>query len=78
VEQSVYLNNGEVIEVDVIGCPFCGSQPKICHIGNNYTKSQKIQFKCPECRIERKNAVISHPIKWCLDNSVKQWNMREE
>ena len=76
MEQSVHLNNGHVIDVDVNSCPFCGSQPEISHIGNSCSKTQKIELKCPCCRIKRTNAVISHSIEWCLNSSVEQWNMR--
>ena len=76
MKQKVFLNNGEIIEVDTLPCPFCSSQPKICHIGNTGSNSQKIEFKCPDCRIKRVNAVRIHSIKWCLESSLSQWNER--
>lgn len=36
----------------LLECPFCGGQPDIFHIGNDFTKTRKIKIKCNNCRIE--------------------------
>ncbi len=76
--KKVHLNNGGDFEVDVKPCPFCGFEVEIIHQGNNHTKSQKLIFKCSNslCRIQRKDAVMSHPIEWLLPKSVESWNRR--
>lgn len=78
MKQTINLNDGRNVEVDVLACPFCGSQPDIGHRGNNHTKKQSIVFKCsnPDCRIERTDSVIRHGIDWIIPKSVESWNNR--
>ena len=73
----IHLNGGGEVEVDLKPCPFCGSDAEVIHIGNDYTKSQKIKIKCPKCRIERTDKVINHSIEWLLSKSVDSWNKRD-
>lgn len=72
----IHLNSGEVIEIGLLDCPFCGSQPDVENIGNEHTKSRKIKIRCSGCRVERVNAAINHSSSWLLERSVEQWNKR--
>lgn len=80
---SVHLNGGlRDVEVDVKPCPFCGSAPRIKHIGNQNTRKQSIQFKCSNssCRVERTDSVLSRMnlIDWMIPKSVEHWNRRPD
>lgn len=63
-------------EIKLIDCPFCGSKPRMIHIGNDHTKKRKIEVKCPSCRIKRVDAAISHSFEWLEDIAAKNWNQR--
>lgn len=59
--------------------PFCGSQPIWFRKGNAFTKSQMITVKCPNCRIQRTDAILNnhgHTIEWLEEIVVKNWNQR--
>lgn len=76
MKQTVYLNSGDEIDVEIDLCPFCGGEPEISHIGNNYTKGQKIEIKCPDCLVKRTIGVIRQSIDWCVAKSLEKWNAR--
>ena len=63
-------------DIVLFDCPFCGGRPELIHIGNEYTKSRKIEIKCGGCRVKRVNAARIHGFKWLEDVSAKQWNQR--
>jgi hypothetical protein len=60
--------------MELQGCPLCGAELKIRHIGNDYTKSRKLEVSCPECRIHRADATIRHGFEWLEDLAEKFWN----
>lgn len=39
------LEKEDLVE-ELLTCPFCGSDPKIKFIGNDYTKTRKVEIKC--------------------------------
>ncbi len=57
-------------------CPFCGSDPSIKHIGNNYTRARKIEIKCTACGIKRMDATIKHNFEWLERIAAENWNKR--
>lgn len=63
-------------DAKLLPCPFCGSAPDIKFIGNDSTKSRKVQIRCPECRIEHTDAAILHSHDWLLNVATKCWNRR--
>lgn len=62
--------------VGLLPCPFCGTAPQIKLIGNDHTKSRKVQIRCPECRIERTDAAIRHGHDWLVNVASLEWNNR--
>lgn len=78
-EQTILVNCGENVKVNVLPCPFCGAQPEIIHQGNQYTKTQALTFKCSnwECRIERTDKITQRQtIEWLIPIAVASWNKR--
>jgi hypothetical protein len=64
-------------EIQLDSCPYCGSDKiELNHIGNEYTKSRKIEIKCTGCRVKRQDAAIKHGFDWLENISVKAWNQR--
>lgn len=61
---------------ELLPCPFCGTEPEMIHIGNEYTKSRKIEIKCPGCRAKLINAAIHHGFDWLEEVTAKAWNKR--
>lgn len=70
--KSMYRN----IELELLDCPFCGSEPKIKHIGNDHTKKIKIEIKCSKCRATKINGAIHYYFDWLEDISIEDWNTR--
>lgn len=65
-------------EIELLECPFCGSDPVAIHIGNNHTKIRKIVIKCPECRCQRKDAALRNGFEWLEKISADSWNKRPQ
>lgn len=61
---------------ELLPCPFCGSQPEIKRIGNDFTPKRKITIKCKKCRIERTDSAIRNGMDWLENVAIKQWNER--
>jgi hypothetical protein len=57
-------------------CPFCGSYPKVKHIGNDYTKKRSIEISCPKCRIKRTDNAFRFSFAWLEYAAVRNWNKR--
>ena len=63
-------------EFFLLGCPFCGAEPKVNHIGNNYTKKRKIEIKCQKCRVKRTDAALKYGFDFLEKVAVEAWNER--
>ncbi len=63
-------------EIELSNCPFCGSEPIIKHIGNDYTKTRSIEIKCPKCRIKRIDTALRQGFSWLEEVATKNWNQR--
>lgn len=76
--QIIYIDNGgNKIKADILlECPFCGSDPLILFIGNDYTKTRKVTIKCRKCNVSRTDAAFQCNHAWVLRASIKQWNKR--
>ena len=59
-------------------CPFCGCEPKLKYIGNEFTRKRSIEIKCSNinCRVTMVNGAIRFDFKWLEDVSIKAWNRR--
>lgn len=66
--------DGEKIEL--LPCPFCGTKPKLSHIGNEHTPKRKVVIRCPNCRIERTVGAIRHNFAWIEQVIAAHWNAR--
>ena len=79
MEAREYLpNTGNSFMADeLLPCPFCGGEPELKFVGNDYTKSRKATIKCKKCRAEITNAALKHDSKWCAMVSIEDWNKRE-
>lgn len=64
--------------MELLPCPFCGSEPEKIFIGNQYTKKRSIEVKCHKCRCKRVDAAIHHSHDWLDEVSTKNWNQRPE
>ena len=63
----------------LLPCPFCGSAPVWHLVGNEFTRSQKIVVKCPQCRVQRTDGILNghgHTIEWLEEVAIKNWNQR--
>ena len=77
MEKITYYSNGGEFEADkLLPCPFCGSAPELIFIGNDYTKSRKVEIKCKKCRIRRTDAGIHKDHEWVARKAIEQWNER--
>lgn len=62
--------------IELLPCPFCGTEPNVKHVGNEYTKSRSLVIKCPKCRTEMKNSAIRFGFEWLENITAKSWNTR--
>ena len=67
-------NNDRVIKL--LPCPFCGGEPELLHIGNDFKPKKRITIRCKKCRVERTEACLRHDFKWLEDVASKNWNNR--
>jgi len=63
-------------EIELMDCPFCGGEPKIKHIGNDFRPRKKMEVKCSVCRVKRTDATLGHEFSWLEDVVAKNWNQR--
>ena len=66
----------ELERIVMLQCPFCGAEPEMMQIGNDYTKKRSVVIKCNRCRIQRKDSALRNSMDWLVDVAVKQWNQR--
>ncbi len=61
-------------------CPFCGSEAKLVHVGNEYTKKRSTEIKCTKfgCFGMQKVGAIRHDLVWTDDMAISKWNARAE
>ncbi len=59
-------------------CPFCDAKPIVKYIGNDHSKSRKIEITCKNhrCRAKMVNAAMAHGFGWLEDVSMGAWNRR--
>ena len=63
-------------QVNLLPCPFCGSQPEIHTAGNSWTQKRIVTIRCPQCRIERAEAALKFEMDWLMQIAVHHWNKR--
>lgn len=78
LKQIKYFDNSSdgFVADKMLPCPFCGNDPEILFIGNNYTKSRKVTIKCKKCRVQRTDAALRFDHEWVARNAIEQWNER--
>lgn len=72
---------GHVLKTDIelLPCPFCGSEPTVEQIGNNATKKRLVAIKCrgkSSCGVEMRVGAIIHDVEWCQKTVSEKWNRR--
>ena len=72
VYQGSELSEYVVLEV----CPFCGSEPTITQIGNNFAKKRSIEIKCGECGVKMAQSAIRYDVEWLQFSISEKWNQR--
>ena len=75
-EASPATNGSDLERLVMLPCPFCGAEPEMMQIGNDYTKKRSVVIKCNRCRIQRKDSALRNSMDWLVDVAVKQWNQR--
>jgi hypothetical protein len=60
----------------MLSCPFCGGEAKKTFIGNNHTKSRKIEVKCTKCFTKQVTATIKYGFDKCEEWANEKWNSR--
>lgn len=63
-------------EIELSPCPFCGGEPVVKHIGNDYVKKRSIKVRCSKCRVERTDAALRHGFEWLENIAAENWNQR--
>ena len=78
MEQTTYYpHSGNDFIADVmLSCPFCGGEPELTFIGNDYSKSRKVEIKCKGCRVTLVNAGIRSGSEQLAKWSIEAWNKR--
>jgi Lar family restriction alleviation protein len=67
---------GWKLDNELLPCPFCGGQPGIRSIGNDYTKDRGFDVKCLDCRMGRSDRVKMFSLEWLRPKVVEGWNRR--
>ena len=78
MEQTIYKpHSGNDFLADVmLSCPFCGGEPELTFIGNDYSKKRKVEIKCRGCRVTLVNAGIRSGSEQLAKLSIEAWNKR--
>ena len=74
------IHNYDTYLDELLDCPFCGERPVAFLQGNEYLnkmgKKVSITIKCPNCRIQRTDAVLKQSIEWLEETAISNWNKR--
>jgi len=73
---SPHTGNDFIADV-MLSCPFCGGEPELTFIGNDYSKKRKVQIKCKGCRVTMINAGIRFDSEKLARLSIADWNRRD-
>lgn len=78
MEQTIYKpHSGNDFLADImLSCPFCGGEPQLTFIGNNYSKMRKVEIKCKGCRVIMVNVSIKSGSEQLAKWSIEAWNKR--
>lgn len=70
--------DGEDDKIILLPCPFCGEEPIMETVGNDYTRKRSLVIKCSnvDCRATMTNGAILHGFRWLEDVSIEAWNRR--
>ncbi len=60
--------------IPLLPCPFCSGEPKVRHIGNDYTKKRSVEISCTKCRVKRTDAALTHSFSWLEEVAARHWN----
>lgn len=64
-------------EIFLKNCPFCGGEPVVEHLGNNFKQRKKVIIKCRSCCIKRIDATLGSSSFEQLEKvSAESWNKR--
>ena len=65
-------------EIELLPCPFCGSDPQVVYTGNDLRESRAVTIQCSNsgCRISRTDRTLRKTFSWLEDIAVNGWNMR--
>ena len=66
------------LELEVLNCPFCGSDPIFKNIGNRLTSKRTVEISCKNCSVIMKTSAIHRDMDWLEDVSVQKWNTRKD
>lgn len=72
----MYVSWDNAKDIELLDCPFCGSDPAVEYIGNDFTKKRSIKIKCKKCRVQRTDAALKHDFNWLEGVAVENWNKR--
>ena len=62
--------------ISLLPCPFCGSNPEMKFIGNEYTTKRSVKIICNECRISRTDSALKFGFEWLENVAAEYWNAR--
>ena len=80
LERIAEIHNYDTELDELLDCPFCGGRPVAFLRGNEHLnksgKKVSVTIRCPNCRIERTDAVLKNSIEWLKEVAIKNWNNR--
>ena len=78
MKQEIYKPHGgkEFLADSLLSCPFCGAEPQLTFIGNDYSKSRTVEIKCKGCRVKMVNSGIIMGGEQLAKVSIEKWNKR--
>lgn len=78
--QTLNANDGHQYPITLPPCPLCGGALSVTHIGNAFTKVQKLNVKCAntKCRIERTDAAKVHSVQFLIRCQERAWQNKKQ